>query len=174
MNVRWVLAGLGLVALAVAGRVMPHAANLTPLYAVALFACATFPKRWAIVVPLSAMMVSDLIIGLHATVAFTWSAMLVFALLGFAMRQRATTGRIVGSALVGSASFFIWTNLGVWMVSGMYPHTSAGLAQCYVAALPFFRNSLLANLAFTGALFAVYEYIRLRNASLYPLKIVHP
>jgi len=164
MKRNWIFAGLGLVTLAVIGRIMPHAANLTPLYAVALFACAVFPKRWAIAIPVVAMVASDLIIGLHASIAFTWSGMFVFALLGFAMRERKTTGRIIISAVAGSAIFFVWTNLGVWFVSGIYPQTSAGLAQCYMAALPFFRNSLLGNLAFSGAIFAAYEFLRVRRA----------
>ena len=164
MKRNWILAGLGLVTLAVIGRLIPHAANLTPLYAVTLFACAVFPKRWAVAIPVVAMVASDLVIGFHSNIAFTWSGMFVFALLGFAMRERKTTGRIVIGALAGSAIFFVWTNLGVWLVSGIYPQTSAGLAQCYMAALPFFRNSLLGNMAFSGALFAAYEFVRIRKA----------
>lgn len=165
MNRKWILAGLGLIAVAVVGRLVPHAANVTPLYAVALFACAVFPRRWALAVPVLAMIASDLLIGMHATVLFTWSGMLVFAALGFGLRGKRTTGRIVGSALAGSLAFFVWTNLGHWLTMGMYPMNGAGLMACYVAALPFFRNSLLGDLAFSGALFAAYEWYRVRRAA---------
>ena len=46
MKRNWILAGLGLVTLAVIGRIMPHAANLTPLYAVALFAWNQIPHKF--------------------------------------------------------------------------------------------------------------------------------
>ena len=163
MNRNWLLAGVGLVALAVVGRLVPHAANITPLYAVALFACAVFPRRWAVAVPVAAMVLSDLTIGLHPGIWYTWSGMLVFALLGFGLRGRASAGRIVVSSLAGSLAFFLWTNFGVWLASGMYPLNSAGLLACYTLALPFFRNSVLGNLAFAGALFAAYEWYRVRR-----------
>jgi hypothetical protein len=168
MNRTWLFAGLGLVGLAVLGRVVPHAANLTPLYAVALFACAYFPRRWALAVPVGAMVLSDLVIGLHSTVAFTWSGILVFALLGFALRGRRAGLGVVLAAGAGSLAFFAWTNFGVWLTSGMYPHTASGLVACYTLALPFLRNSLLGNIAFSGALFAAYEWYRLRRRAHVP------
>ena len=163
MNRNWILIALALVAVAVVGRLLPHAANITPLYAVALFACATLPRRWALAVPVAAMVGSDLIIGMHGSVMFTWTGMLAFAALGYGMRGRASTGRILMSAVAGSVVFFVWTNLGVWMTSYMYPRTADGLVTCYVAALPFFRNSLLGTVAFAGAIFAAYEWLRLRQ-----------
>jgi hypothetical protein len=169
MNRTWLFRGLGLVLLAVLGRVLPHAANVTPLYAVALFACAYFPRRWALAVPVAAMVASDLIIGLHSTVAFTWSGMFVFALLGLLLRDRRFGPGVVVAAGAGSVAFFAWTNFGVWLTSGMYPHTVAGLVTCYTLALPFLRNSLLGDVAFSGALFAAYEWYQLRRRSRVPV-----
>jgi hypothetical protein len=163
MNRLWLIAGVGLVLVAVLGRLFPHAANVTPLYAVALLACAYFPRRWALAVPVAAMIVSDLLIGLHDTVAFTWSGMLLFAALGFALRGRVTALWAVAAAAGGALGFFAWTNFGVWLVSGMYPHTAAGLVACYTLALPFLRNSLLGDLAYTGLLFAAFEWYRVRQ-----------
>jgi len=171
MNRSWLVVALGLVLLAVLGRMVPHAANVTPLYAVALFACACFPRRWALAVPVAAMVVSDLIIGTHATMAFTWSGMLIFALAGFALRGRITALRTLATAATGALAFYAWTNFGVWLVSGMYPHTLSGLVACYTLALPFLRNSLLGDVAFTGLLFAAYEWYRLRQRVRVPATI---
>lgn len=165
MNRNWILGGAGLAALAVVGRLLPHTANLTPLYAVALFSCAVFPRGLGVWVPMAAMLVSDLFLGLHDTVLFTWTGMLIFSLLGYTLRGQRSTSRIALSALAGSSAFFLWTNFGVWLVSGLYPLTSLGLAQSYLMALPFFRNSLLGDLAFAGALFAAYEFVSLRRAA---------
>lgn len=163
MNRLWLVAGVGLVVVAVIGRLIPHAANVTPLYAVALFAAAYFPRRWALAVPVAAMIVSDLLIGMHATVAFTWSGLFIFAVCGFALRGRVTALRTVAAAAGGALVFFAWTNFGVWLVSGMYPHTFPGLVACYTLALPFLRNSLLGDVAYTGLFFAAFEWYRVRQ-----------
>jgi hypothetical protein len=165
MKRNWILGGLGLVVLAVAGRLLPHAANVTPLYAVALFACAVFPRVWAVAIPLVAMIASDLLIGMHGGVWYTWTGMFAFAALGYGMRGRMATGRVMASSLAGSVVFYLWTNFGVWLGSSMYPQNAAGLLASYAAALPFFRNSLLGDLAFSGALFAAYEWYRIRRAA---------
>jgi len=49
--------------------------------------------------------------------------------------------------------FFALSNFGVWLGSGMYPRSLAGLAECYAAALPFFQNSLAGDLFYTVLLF---------------------
>jgi hypothetical protein len=165
MNRNWIVAGLGLALFAVAGRFWPHVANLTPLYAVALFAAAVFPRGKGIWVPVAAMVASDLVIGMHDTVLFTWSGMLLFVALGSALRKQHGAGRIALAALAGSTGFFVWTNFGVWLVSGLYPPTASGLVQCYTLALPFFRNSLLGDLGFAAALFAAYELVMARRAA---------
>ncbi len=165
MNRKWILAGLGLALLAIAGRLWQHADNVTPLFAVALIAAATFPRRIGLWVPVVAIVASDLILGLHDTVAFTWSGMMLFVLLGYALRDRQSAGRIALATLAGSTGFFLWSNFGVWLVSGMYAPNAAGLAQSYAMALPFFRNSVLGDLGFTAALFAAYELVRMRQTA---------
>lgn len=165
MTRNWILAGLGLALFATLGRLWPHASNVTPLFAVALFAAAAFPRGTGLWVPVVAMVASDLVLGLHDTVLFTWTGMLLFVALGYALRSRQTTGRIALATLAGSAGYFIWTNFGVWAVSGMYSLSAQGLVQCYALALPFFRNSLLSDLGFTAALFATYELVRVRRAA---------
>jgi hypothetical protein len=68
--------------------------------------------------------------------------------------------RLAAASIAGSVLFFVVTNFGVWARDGLYPHTLAGLANCYVAALPFFQNGLVGDLFFTGALFGGFEFLR--------------
>jgi len=58
-----------------------------------------------------------------------------------------------GAALTSSVLFFVLTNFGVWLVSDLYPRTAAGLVGCYIAAIPFFRNTLAGNAFYTLVLF---------------------
>ena len=60
------------------------------------------------------------------------------------------------ASLISSTVFFIVTNLGVWLVGGLYPHTLPGLENCYILALPFFRNTLMGDLLYTGVLFGSF------------------
>ncbi len=60
--------------------------------------------------------------------------------------------------LLSSTLFFLVTNFGVWLIG--YPHTLAGLISCYTLAIPFFGNTILGDMAFTGALFYSFGYIQ--------------
>lgn len=145
-----------LLGLAIATRFMPHPANFTAVGAAALFAGALFPKKWGIFLPLVAMILSDIFLGYHKTMLFTWSSMAVIGLIGVYVRSHMRAFPVVLASLAGSVQFFLVTNFGVWLVEQMYPKTVAGLMQSYVMGLPFFRNSLLGDLLFTGVLFGGY------------------
>ena len=64
-------------------------------------------------------------------------------------------------AVAGSALFFLVSNFGTWALSGMYPHTAAGLAACYVAAIPFFQNTLAGDLFYATLLFGGFTIAEL-------------
>lgn len=145
-------------------RLVPHAWNTTPVMAIALFAGAYLPKRWGILVPLAIVAATDWIIGWHNTVAFTWAAFALCGSLGFWIRKKHTLGRIVVAALGGSVLFFLITNFGVWLVGELYPRTIDGLWACFIAAIPFFRNSLAGDLLYTAAFFGVPQLIAAARA----------
>lgn len=150
---------MGLILLGVVARLIPHPPNVTPLTAIALFGGTSLPKRWAILLPLVIVAISDLLIGLHDVVAFTWSSLALTGLLGWWIRKRAHAARIAFCAIAGSTIFFLVTNFGVWLVGDgglMYPKTFQGLWLCYIAALPFYRNALIGDLVFTAAIFGLY------------------
>ena len=64
--------------------------------------------------------------------------------------------RVAGAGLLSSTLFFVLTNFGVWAFGNgtIYPHTASGLVECYVMALPFFRNSLISMALFLPVLFS--------------------
>ena len=130
---------LGLIALGVIARLIPHPWNASPVAAFALFGGAYLAKRWAIALPLAIVALSDLLLGLHATIPFTWGAFALTGLIGWWIRRQPSPARILAGALAGSGLFFVITNFGVWLVGGLYPRTLDGLLACYVAAIPFIR-----------------------------------
>lgn len=147
---------LMLVLLGILLRFLPHAPNATPVAAIALFGAVLLPtKRLALIVPLALMMISDLFLGLHDMVVFTWGSVVLISLVGWFLRKSNKLTTILAGSLVSSAIFFIVTNFGVWSM-GWYPATAEGLGQCYAMALPFFRTFLAGTLAYASALFGAY------------------
>ncbi len=165
-NSPYALASL-LIALAALSRLFPHPANFTPVLAIALLGGAILPRRLALSVPLGAMFLSDLALGygFGPMNLVIYGCLLSGVVLGWCLRGRRTAVGNLGAALGGSLLFFVVTNFVVWLGPMMappfdYPHTLAGLVKCYAMALPFFRNSLMGDLAWTGALFAIYDVAR--------------
>ncbi|UCC94963.1 MAG: hypothetical protein JSW40_09170 [Candidatus Omnitrophota bacterium] len=146
----------------ISSRLLPHIPNLSPLVAVALFSGVYWNKKYGYLLPLSIYILSDLIIGLHSTVIFTWSSILLIYLLGTYLRKRKTFANTALYTLSSSLLFFVITNFGVWLM-GWYPHTPEGLLQCYMRAIPFFRTSLIGNFIYVGILFGAYEYFLARR-----------
>lgn len=161
LNARF-FAILGITLSAAAMRLLPHPPNMTPIAAMALFGGAFFAtKRTAFLVPLAAMYLSDLALGFfiydfglfHWFMPFVYASFVMTVCLGFLIKHRLTPLTMGGAALTGSVLFFIVTNFGVWLVGNVYPKTVAGLLSCYVAAIPFFRNTLVGDVAYTLVLF---------------------
>lgn len=150
------LLAICLVLIVVSLRLAPHPANFAPVAAVAIFGGAVLPRRLGILVPLAAMMISDAIIGLHPLIPLTWGFYALTALVSSHWLRKNNIFRGAFLTVSSSVGFFIVTNFGVWVTSGMYAHSWAGIVRCYTLALPFFRNTLLSDVIYTGAIFGLY------------------
>ena len=165
MNINKIVLSL-IVLSAVFSRLIPHPPNFAPITAVALFGGSYFnDKRLAFAVPLTAMFLSDLIIGLHALMLVVYVCFGFIVLIGFQIRNRRSVLRIGVAVLSGSVIFFIVTNFGVWLVGSFYPKTITGLFECYAAAIPFFHNSIIGDLVYSTLLFGGFELAQ-RYASI--------
>jgi len=152
---------------AAALRLLPHPFNFTPIGALALFAGAHFDdKRWAFIAPLAAMLLSDLLIGFHGQMPVVYGAFAVIVCMGFALKEKKTALRVTGGSLAAATFFFIVTNFAVWAFDGLYPMTLAGLATCYIAAIPFFQNGLASTLLYSAVLFGGFALIEKKLPTL--------
>ena len=146
----WLLATVILLA---AFRFVPHPPNATPIAAMAIFTGAVCTNRiLAYLLPISAMLLSDLFLGFHTTVWYVYSSIVIAVMLGSVLKQISIV-RISLTAIIASIVFYLLTNFGAWLHHDMYSQDVAGLMQAYFAGLPFFRNSLIANLLFTYLIF---------------------
>jgi hypothetical protein len=156
-----------LIVFAALSRFVPHPDNFTPIAAMALFGGVYFGRRYALIIPLAAMVVSDYFIGFHNTIPYVYGSFILAGLIGIWLQKHKSVGWIVGGTLTSSVLFFVVTNFGVW-VTGGYPQSFGGLVECYVAAIPFFRNTVLGDLVYVAVLFGLYEsalhFLRQREA----------
>ena len=160
MNAR-ILALLTAILAAAALRLVPHPPNFTPIGAMALFSGAYLGRRGAIalVAPLGALLLSDLVLGFYRGMPTVYFSVALVVLIGaLALRHRSPL-RIGAAALASSILFFVLTNFGMWLSSGFYPRTLAGLEACYVAAIPFFQNTVAGDLFYATLLFGGFALL---------------
>lgn len=158
-----------MVAAAALARLIPHAPNFTPIAALALFGGAKFDdRRLAFAVPAAAMLLSDLVLGLHSSLPAVYLAFALVVCLGLALRGRERLLTVGGAVLAGSVAFFLITNFAVWAMGSMYPKTAQGLVACYIAAIPFFRNELAGDAFYGLLLFGGFALMERRFDALRP------
>ena len=113
--------------------------------------------RWlGIAIPIVAMFISDIVIGFYSYQFVIYFTILTIALVS-PMRKNYT--RLGIMAVGGSVWFFIITNFTVWSLYDYYPKTFEGLITCYIAALPFFKNTLISTCLFTGLIAISIKYL---------------
>ena len=129
-------------------RILPHPPNFTPILAAGIYAGYFFKKFYlAAFIIFFGMLIGDLYLGLHGFMFFTYSALLFPVILGIYLKKDNSLNLLI-SSLFSSIVFFIVTNFGVWLLSGMYENNFNGLIKCYIAAIPFFHNTILSTLIF--------------------------
>lgn len=146
------------IVIAAAFRIVPHWPNFTPVAAMALFAGANLNRRWiAILLPLAALFLSDLILGFHSTLIYVYGAMVLTVLMGSLLTKRMKAGNIAIASVSSSILFFLITNFGAWM-SGMLPYSRnfSGLIQAYIAGVPFFNTAVVGDLFYSTVLFGSF------------------
>jgi hypothetical protein len=148
-------------ALVIAGivlRVLPHPWNFAPIGAIALFAGARFERRsFAIAIPLVAMLIGDAFIGFHSLMPVIYATYALIAVIGMLLRdRRASIPAVGGCALLSATIFYIVTNFAVWAMGTTYAKSVAGLMACYIAAIPFFGNTLASDLLYSALFFGIF------------------
>lgn len=166
----WLIASL--VGFAVLSRFLPHPWNWTAVGAAALFGGARLDKAWqAILIPVVALAVSDLVLGFHSTMAFTWGAFGLIAGVAHLLREKLTGApRLAIAALASSGFFFLVSNFGVWFMGGFYSPDLSGLLACYIAGLPFLASQAMGDLFYVGVLFGL-EALLVRQGWLEPARV---
>lgn len=160
---------------AVVLRLIPHLPNFAPIAALALFGGTYLNKKYAIGIPILAMLVSDYFIGFadHWTTISVYSSFFLIGLIGLWLRSHKNIQNTIGATLTGSFLFFIITNFTVWAATPWYEKSVVGFVKCFTLAIPFFRNTLLGDLFYVGVMFGLYELVLfvVHRKILQPIKV---
>jgi hypothetical protein len=162
----WRPVAISLTVLGAVARLLPHPPNFAPVGATSLFAGARLPRWQAYLIPLVALAVTDPILSpfygfqpFSRYLLFSYLSVLISVWLGRRLRNTESISRIAAVTVVNSIQFYLITNFGSWLWFQAYPRTAAGLASCYVAAIPFFGWTLASDVLYTGVLFGVYAWL---------------
>ena len=158
-------------------RLLPHMPNFAPITAVALFGGVYLSARYAFLIPLVAMLMSDYLLLyvnpfttpmfnfshvvplqalFHSSTVMVYIGFIISGLVGLWLRNHQTPVYVILAAALCSIQFFLLTNGAAWMV-GMYGPGLNGLVAAYIAGIPFFQGTLLGDFFYTTLLFGAYE-----------------
>ena len=154
-------------------RLLPHWPNFTPIAAMALFAGTYFDrKQYAFAIPVAAMFISDLIIGLLANMPAVYLSFAITVVLGMAIRKKVTVGSVLMASISSAIIFFLITNFSSWLAMSLYPKNFTGLIECYIAGLVFFRdttygfsffmNDVLGTTFFSAVFYGAFYLVQMR------------
>jgi hypothetical protein len=171
-NANWRPAALSLTVLGAVARLLPHPPNFAPVGATSLFAGARLPRWQAYLIPMALLAVTDPILSplygfkpYTKYLLFSYASFLISVWLGRFLRNTESISRIAAVTVVNSIQFYLMTNFGSWLWFQAYPHTAAGLASCYLAAIPFFGWTLASDILYTAVLFGLYAWLSRTIAS---------
>ena len=135
-------------------RFVPHPPNFTSLLALSFYVPALLGTRFIPALIIS-FILTDIVIGFHSAVFFTWGSVLLIGLISNYFKN-SILKRLSG-ALFGAFTFFIITNFGVWSI-GSYGYALEGLITCFTLAIPFFSYSLISTFVFSAIIETIYRF----------------
>ena len=139
-----------------ASRFIPHPPNFTSLIALSFYIPLVFGVKF-IPILIFCFIVSDIFIGFHSTTFFTWGSVLIIGLVTKFFKNNIFL-RLIG-VVSASLIFFIFTNFGVWVL-GSYGYSYEGLITCYIAAIPFYTNTLLSTLVYSAIIETILYFYK--------------
>ena len=153
---------IGIFIILAASRLIPHPPNFTSLIALSFYVPLIFGKIYIPIVLLS-FVITDVIIGFHSTLFFTWGSVVLIGIFSKFFISADLKFRLIG-VVSACFVFFVISNFGVWL-SGGYGYSFSGLLECYFLAIPFFGNTLLSTIFYTFLIEIIHFIYKKKNQS---------
>tara|TARA_B100000965_G_scaffold324752_1_gene286816 strand:- start:3225 stop:3725 length:501 start_codon:yes stop_codon:yes gene_type:complete len=142
---------------AVLSRLIPHPPNFTPILAIALYSGFSFKNKFLFIIPLVGMIVSDFFLGYYSSIIWIYFSLLIIFYLGYILSNKYSFKNLIMLSLISSVLFFLISNFAVWL-GGWYGYNLSGFIACYVAAIPFFHNTLFSTIIYSSIFHFSYKY----------------
>lgn len=145
--------------------------NFSPMAAIALCGAAYLPKRLAVVLPVCALLVTDIVLNAHYGFP-TWSMWTLpryacyaaIAAYGWTLRDRASWAHLIPSSIGASLVFYIVSNTFSWIADPNYVKNLAGWWQALTVGTPghaptwmFYVNTFVSDVGFTSLFVACMQ-----------------
>ena len=157
-NLKFEIFPISIILILAFSRLIPHPPNFTPVIAVAIMSGYFFKNIGlscaAIII---SMLLSDFVIGFHSNL-FVYISLISVVLIFSKINTEMKIKNLYIFGFFGSFIFFLVSNFGVWLLSGMYEMNLGGLISCYFLAIPFFVNTILSTILFTYTAFFVNNF----------------
>ena len=154
------------VVVGIIGRVIPHVPNVTPMTSLSLFAGSKLKRIIALFTIIITFALSDILLSLFYGYAvfsswtfFVYSGFIIITFMGKFLSRRFSWSKFPCYMVATTLFYWLWTNCGVWLTSGLYAKNLTGLFSCYVVALPFLRNALIGDFIWGIVVFGVFAFI---------------
>jgi len=138
-------------------RLVPHPPNFTPILAGAIFMPFMVQRSFGMAIPILIMLISDLIIGFHGLMIWTYGSLVLITFLSYQLVDKKFLN-LFKVALASPLIFYLLTNFGVWLTTAMYSNDFVGLITAYTMGLPFLANSLLSTILFSSCFYMFYYW----------------
>ena len=155
---------IGLILILTLSRIIPHPWNFTPVIAVAIMSGYFFKNlNLSLFVLVISMILSDIFIGFYNHLIFVYSSLILITIIFFKISNMINLKNLFLLSILGSLIFYLISNFGVWAVGNLYEKNLNGLIECYLLAIPFFKNTILSTLIFSySAYLANYFYGKIK------------
>ncbi|HWA17863.1 MAG TPA: DUF6580 family putative transport protein [Devosia sp.] len=149
-----------LIVLGAASRLLHLPPNIAAVTGVTLLAGYALRNIWlALLVPIGAMALADIVLGWYPGMLATYAGMAAGVFIARGLLPTFGVFRLIGATLLASIAFFVLSNFGTWL-EGWYGYSWEGLVACYIAAIPFWQNSLIADFTSTALAFSLYLLVK--------------
>ena len=161
INLKKEIFPLSLILILIISRLIPHPPNFTPIISVAIISSYFFKDKFlSILVLMISMILSDFLIGFHKNIFFVYLSLVTITLVFYNLREKINFKSMFLFGFFGSLIFYLISNFGVWILGTMYEKNFSGLLNCYIMAIPFFKNTFLSTLFFSYAVLVVDSLYR--------------
>ena len=156
---------------AIFSRLMPHPPDMTAMSAILVLAATQLPRCLAVGAVIATYIISNfglILLGMSPWFgSWWWSILIIYGALTLMVSllpKRGLDHPWVLTLLTGLV-FWLLSNVGTWLLSGMYPHTLYGFCNCFTMALPFLPNQILGDALFASLMILSLRMLRFHSIS---------